>query len=46
MKKTWTIKMDNKIQELVRLYHKDFEATDGFAAVLFDLHLKTTKSSV
>lgn len=35
MKKTWTIKMDNKIQELVRLYHKDFEATDGFAAVLW-----------
>ena len=27
--------MDNKIQELVRLYHKYFEATDGFAAVLW-----------
>ena len=35
MKKTWLIKIDNKIQELVRLYHKDFEATDGFAAVLW-----------
>lgn len=35
MKKTWAIKIDNKIQELVRLYHKDFEATDGFAAVLW-----------
>ena len=26
--------MNNKIEKLVRLYYKDFEATDGFAAVL------------
>lgn len=35
MKKTWLIKINNKIEKLVRLYHKDFEATDGFAAVLW-----------
>ena len=34
MKKTWLIKINNKIEKLVRLYYKDFEATDGFAAVL------------
>lgn len=28
MKKTWIIKMNNKIEELVNLYHKDFEAVD------------------
>ena len=28
MKKTWLIKMNNKIEKLVRLYYKDFEAVD------------------
>lgn len=28
MKKTWIIKMNNKIEKLVRLYYKDFEAVD------------------
>ena len=27
--------MNNKIEKLVRLYYKDSEATDGFAAVLW-----------
>ena len=35
MKKTWLIKMNNKIEELVTLYHKDFEAADGYASVLW-----------
>ena len=35
MKKTWIIKTNNKIEKLVRLYYKYFEATDGFASVLW-----------
>lgn len=35
IKKTWLIKINNKIEKLVRLYYKDFEATDGFAAFLW-----------
>lgn len=27
--------MNNKIEELIELYHKDFEAADGYAAVLW-----------
>lgn len=28
IKKTWLIKINNKIEKLVRLYYKDFEAVD------------------